>query len=150
MDAAATYSDRIPNNVNLAEDRTLQRALEHWQPNYLRWWRDMGPEGSQAFDVYLRTAVSVDPSGVGALRLREDAGLPLGHLPRGARSCAPRELRRAQGQSSRGRRCRASIAPNLRRIIVTQGDTEPGVGRAAATPRPHRAVPVRPAQPVPG
>ena len=27
------YSEKIPNNVNLNEDRTLQRALEHWQPN---------------------------------------------------------------------------------------------------------------------
>src|SRR5205085_295533 len=24
------YSQKIPNNVNLAEDRTLQRALEQW------------------------------------------------------------------------------------------------------------------------
>ena len=57
------YSEKIPNNVNLSEDRTLQRALEHWQPNYLQWWQDMGPDGSQNFDVYLRTAVSVDPQG---------------------------------------------------------------------------------------
>ena len=27
------YSEKIPNNVNLSEDRPLQRALEHWQPN---------------------------------------------------------------------------------------------------------------------
>ena len=42
------YSDKIPNNVNLSGDRTLQRALEHWQPNYLQWWQDMGPDGSHA------------------------------------------------------------------------------------------------------
>ena len=40
------YSEKIPNNVNLSEDRTLQRALESWQPNYLEWWQDMGPDGS--------------------------------------------------------------------------------------------------------
>ncbi len=40
------YSQKIPNNVNLADDRALQRALEHWQPAFLDWWRDMGPEGS--------------------------------------------------------------------------------------------------------
>ena len=57
------YSEKIPNNVNLAEDRALKRALEQWQPNYLKWWGDMGPDGSQDFDVYLRTAVSVDPQG---------------------------------------------------------------------------------------
>ena len=55
------YSDKIPNNVNLSEDRTLQRALEQWQPNFLSWWDDMGPDGSQKHDVYLRTATSVDP-----------------------------------------------------------------------------------------
>jgi hypothetical protein len=27
------YSEKIPNNVNLGQDRTLQRALEQWQPN---------------------------------------------------------------------------------------------------------------------
>ena len=27
------YSELIPNNVDLASDRTLQRALEQWQPN---------------------------------------------------------------------------------------------------------------------
>ena len=45
------YSEKIPNNVNLGEDRTLQRALEQWQPNFLSWWDDMGPEGSTNFDV---------------------------------------------------------------------------------------------------
>ena len=57
------YSDKIPNNVNLSEDRTLQRALEQWQPSFLSWWDDMGPDGSQKHDVYLRTATSVDPEG---------------------------------------------------------------------------------------
>ena len=57
------YQEKIPNNVNLSEDRTLKRALEHWQPNYLNWWQDMGPDGSHGFDVYLRTAISVDPQG---------------------------------------------------------------------------------------
>ena len=40
------YSERIPNNVDLSSDRRLQRALEAWQPNYLQWWKDMGPDGS--------------------------------------------------------------------------------------------------------
>ena len=37
------YSERIPNNVNLAEDRRLQRALESWQPKFLDWWKTLGP-----------------------------------------------------------------------------------------------------------
>ena len=58
--AGIDYVERIPNNVNLAENRRLQRALEDWQPKFLDWWRDMGPEGFQAKDAYLRTAISVD------------------------------------------------------------------------------------------
>ena len=55
--------DRIPNNVNLNEDARLQRALEKWLPNYLDWWREMGPAGFQEKEVYLRTAISVEPDG---------------------------------------------------------------------------------------
>ena len=40
------YQERIPNNVNLAEDRRLQRALEKWQPGYQQWWKELGPTGS--------------------------------------------------------------------------------------------------------
>src|SRR5437763_1107049 len=55
--------ERIPNNVNLSEDKRLQRALEKWLPDYLNWWREMGPEGFQEKEVYLRTAVGVDADG---------------------------------------------------------------------------------------
>src|SRR5688500_11132681 len=55
--------DRIPNNVNLSEDKKLQRALEKWLPNYLDWWREMGPEGFQEKDVWLRTAIDVGSEG---------------------------------------------------------------------------------------
>ena len=33
--SSINYSEKIPNNVNLGEDRTLQRALEGWQPNFI-------------------------------------------------------------------------------------------------------------------
>ena len=55
---AIDYLERIPNNVSLADNRRLQRALEDWQPKFLEWWRDMGPEGFQARDV----PVAQDPS----------------------------------------------------------------------------------------
>ena len=57
------YTTKIPNNVNLAEDRQVLKALEGWHPGYLDWWNDMGPEGFQESLVYLRTAISVDPKG---------------------------------------------------------------------------------------
>src|SRR5207247_3872822 len=61
--AGIDYISRIPNNVELASNRRLQRALEDWQPKFLEWWHDMGPEGFQAKEPYLRTAVSVDAKG---------------------------------------------------------------------------------------
>src|SRR5216683_2626582 len=61
--ASIDYIERIPNNVDLSENRRLLRALEDWQPKFLEWWHDMGPEGFQAKDVYLRTATSVDAKG---------------------------------------------------------------------------------------
>jgi benzoyl-CoA 2,3-epoxidase subunit B len=55
--------EKIPNNVNLSDDKKLQRALEQWQPNFIQWWMDMGPEGFQADQVYLRTAISANTDG---------------------------------------------------------------------------------------
>ncbi len=118
------YSEKIPNNVNLAQDRTLQRALEQWQPNFLSWWDDMGPDGSQNFDVYLRTAVSVDPQGwaqFGHVKMPEYRwGIFLN--PGDAN-------RRIHFGDHKGEKVWQDVPgeyrANLRRIIVTQGDTEP-------------------------
>jgi hypothetical protein len=61
--AGIDYEQKIPNNVDLKSDRRLQRALEAWQPNYLDWWRAMGPTDFNENEVYLRTAISVDRDG---------------------------------------------------------------------------------------
>src|SRR5215203_728131 len=114
----------IPNNVDLDSDTRLQRALQQWQPNFLNWWMDVGPRGWQGHDVYLRTAVSVEPggwahwdyvkmpeyrwgifltpsSGDRCVNFGDDVGQP-------AWDDVPGEHRNT-----------------LRRIIITQGDTEP-------------------------
>ena len=118
------YAQKIPNNVDLSGDRALQRALEQWQPNFLGWWNDMGPDGSQDFDVYLRTAVSVDPQGwahFGHVRMPDYRwGIFLN----------PREEgRKIHFGAHRGEDVWQEVPgehrANLRRIIVTQGDTEP-------------------------
>ena len=122
--SAIDTTGRIPNNVNLAGDRALNRALEHWQPNYLAWWNEMGPDGTQALDVYLRTAVSVEPSGwahfdyvkmpdyrwgIFLADPVKDRTIGFGdHFGEPVWQQVPGEHRNA-----------------LRRIIVTQGDTEP-------------------------
>src|SRR4030065_490214 len=37
------YREKIPNNVDLAADRRLQRALESWQPAFLGWGKGAEP-----------------------------------------------------------------------------------------------------------
>ncbi len=118
------YGEKIPNNVLLSEDRALRRALEQWQPNYLHWWRDMGPEGSQDFDVYLRTAVSVDPQGwaqFGHVKMPDYRwGIFLHPAEKDRRIHFGEHLGEPVWQEVPGEH-----RANLRRIIVTQGDTEP-------------------------
>jgi len=118
------YAEKIPNNVNLAEDRTLQRALERWQPEFLGWWRDMGPDGSANFDVYLRTAVSVEPSGWAQFDYVKMPdyrwGIFLNPVEGGAAINFGEHKGEAVWQDVPGEH-----RANLRRIIVTQGDTEP-------------------------
>jgi benzoyl-CoA 2,3-epoxidase subunit B len=118
------YSQKIPNNVDLAGDRALQRALEHWQPEYLKWWSEMGPLGSRAYDVYLRTAVSVDPSGwahFDYVKMPEYRwGIFLTPVD-GARTINFGDHKGEPAWQDVPGEHRA----NLRRIIVTQGDTEP-------------------------
>jgi benzoyl-CoA 2,3-dioxygenase component B len=118
------YDDLIPNNVNLSEDRALKRALEQWHPGFIDWWKDMGPEGFQETEVYLRTAVGVDPKGWavfdyvtmpeyrwGILLAEQEEGrtIPFGkHKGEPVWQEVPGEYRAM-----------------LRRLLVIQGDTEP-------------------------
>jgi benzoyl-CoA 2,3-dioxygenase component B len=121
---AIDYSQHIPNNVDLSNDRTLQRALERWQPAFLNWWDETGPASASNLQVYLRTAVSVDRDGwanFGYVRMPdyrwgifltpqdEHRKIHFGdHKDEPVWQDVPGEYRSM-----------------LRRIIVTQGDTEP-------------------------
>ncbi|MBX7115558.1 MAG: benzoyl-CoA 2,3-epoxidase subunit BoxB [Myxococcaceae bacterium] len=118
------YASRIPNNVNLHENKTLQRALESWQPKYLEWWKEMGPEGSVGYDAYLRTAVSVDAKGWAHFDYVKMPDYRWGIF------LAPPEANRTIGFGTHKGQPVWNEVPGeyrstLRRIIVTQGDTEP-------------------------
>ncbi|HEY7144303.1 MAG TPA: benzoyl-CoA 2,3-epoxidase subunit BoxB [Streptosporangiaceae bacterium] len=117
------YSERIPNNVGLATDRRLQRALESWQPKFLDWWSLLGPSVPTR-DVYLRTATAVGRDGWanfarvpmeqyrwGIFLSERDPGRRIGfgaHKGEPAWQEVPGEYR-----------------SDLRRLVVIQGDTEP-------------------------
>jgi benzoyl-CoA 2,3-dioxygenase component B len=118
-------AERIPNNVNLSDNKRLLRALEHWQPKYLQWWRDMGPQGFQDYhQVYVRTATSVDPDGWAHfefVRLHEYRwGIFLAEPTADRRIGFGDLFGRPVWQEVPG-----EFRNQLRRLIVTQGDTEP-------------------------
>ncbi len=122
-----SYDDAIPNNLDLSSDRQLLRALESWHPEYLEWWKEMGPEGFQEADVYLRTAVAVDPAGwakFGHVKMPEYRWVILLALEVEDRRIA---FGRHKGEPV-WKEFPAEYRSLLRRLIVVQADTEPASG----------------------
>src|SRR6201994_1411268 len=121
---AIDYDGLIPNNVGLADDLRVRKALETWYPGYIDWWRTMGPEGFQNSPVFLRPAVGVGSDnwakfdfvrmpeyrwGVLLAPQVEGRTIPFGaHKGEPAWQEVPGEYRAM-----------------LRRLLVIQGDTEP-------------------------
>jgi benzoyl-CoA 2,3-dioxygenase component B len=122
--AGIDYVSKIPNNVDLAGDRRLQRALEDWQPKFLEWWRDMGPEGFQTKETYLRTATSVDAQGWAQFGYTKMPDYRWGIF-----LAEPEPGRLVNFGDYKGQPAWQEIPgehrATLRRLIVTQGDTEP-------------------------
>jgi benzoyl-CoA 2,3-dioxygenase component B len=115
---------RIPNNVGLADDRRLQRALEGWVPKYIDWWRELGPAEHQDHDVFLRTAISVGQEGW--------ANFDYVRMPdyRWGIFLADQEQdRRIAFGDRKGEPVWQEVPgehrAELRRLLVVQGDTEP-------------------------
>ena len=116
--------EKIPNNVNLSHNRRLLKALENWLPDYLKWWQEAGPEGFQADDIYLRTAISVDSKGWAHFDYVKMPDYRWGIF------LAPPEQDRRIGfgdfyGNAAWQEVPGEFRNALRRIIVTQGDTEP-------------------------
>jgi benzoyl-CoA 2,3-dioxygenase component B len=122
--SSVDLSSKIPNNVDLGQDKRLQRALEQWQPNYLDWWQEMGPTDFQKNDIYLRTAISVDADGWAHFDY-----VKMPDYRWGIFLTDPVPDRRIGFGDALGQPA-WQVVPGehrntLRRLIVTQGDTEP-------------------------
>ena len=121
---AIDYDGLIPNNVGLAGDLRVRKALETWHPQYIDWWKSMGPKGFQASQVFLRTAVGVGSDNwakFGFVRMPEYRwGVLLAPqiegrtIPFGAHKGEP-AWQEVPGE----------YRAMLRRLLVIQGDTEP-------------------------
>jgi benzoyl-CoA 2,3-dioxygenase component B len=122
--SAVDYSSKIPNNVNLVDDQRVLKALEQWHPGYIDWWMTMGPEGFQTSDVYLRTAISIDPKGWAKFDYVKMPEYRWGIL------LAPHdENRLVNFGAHKGEKAWQEVPGEyramLRRLVVIQGDTEP-------------------------
>jgi benzoyl-CoA 2,3-dioxygenase component B len=120
---APDYSEKIPNNVSLRDDRRLQRALESWQPDFINWWDSMGPT-LPTRDVYLRTAVNVGREGwahFGHVPMRDYRwGIFLAERDAGRRVAFGEHKGEPAWQKVPG-----EYRADLQRLLVIQGDTEP-------------------------
>jgi len=118
------YDDLIPNNINLSEDRRLKKALEAWHPGYIDWWKTAGPDGFHESEVYLRTAVGVDPQGWAIfdhVKMPEYRwGILLAPKVEGRTIPCGKHKGESAWQEVPG-----EYRALLRRLIVVQGDTEP-------------------------
>ncbi|HEX6668374.1 MAG TPA: hypothetical protein VF061_02380, partial [Gemmatimonadales bacterium] len=123
MSQGIDYTERIPNNVDLHNDRRLQRALESWQPKFLTWWAEMGPALATR-DVYLRTAINVGREGwaqFGHVAVEDYRwGIFL------AERAGEREIAfGAHKGEPAWQQVPGEYRADLQRLIVIQGDTEP-------------------------
>jgi benzoyl-CoA 2,3-epoxidase subunit B len=115
---------KIPNNVDLAGDRRLQRALEQWQPKFIRWWEELGPAAFKDNAVYLRTAIDVGQEGwanFGYVSMPEYRWGVFLADPEPGRTIAFGDHKGDDVWQEVPGEYRA----DLRRLLVVQGDTEP-------------------------
>ena len=148
--SAVDIDAKIPNNVDLAGDQRLQRALESWQPKFIDWWREHGPgrlpgQGRLPAHGDLRR-----PGGLGQLRPRRRCPTTAG----GSSWPSPSRIAASPSVTTPAKPVWQEVPgeyrAELRRLLVVQGDTEPASveqQRQLCLTAPSL---VRPAQPVPG
>ena len=116
--------EKIPNNVDLHEDRRLQRALESWQPNFLDWWDVDGPDAADRGRLPAHRGQR-RPRGLGALRARRRCASTAG----ASSSPSATPDRRIGFGEHKGepawQKVPGEYRADLQRLIVIQGDTEP-------------------------
>jgi len=108
----------------------LQRALEHWQPAYMGWWYDMGPTRATIMRC------TCDGHQRGTRRLAQFGYVKMPDYRWGIFLQTRDEKREVISEFHKGQAAWQEVPgeyrSTLRRVIVTQGDTEPAFGRAAA------------------
>ena len=143
-------AEKIPNNVDLLQQQAAAARARALAAAVHPVVEGHGAAGLPGLPPGLRAHRDQRRSGrLGALRVREAAGVPLGHLPRRSRARSAHRLRRLlrpAGLAGSARRVPQPAAPPDRHA----GRHRAGERRAAALARPALPEPLRPAQSLPG
>ncbi len=115
----------IPNNVGLDEKPELAAMLGAFREDFLGWWGEMGPEGFDHAQVWLRTPTGVDAKGWASYDYVALADYRWG-IFQAERD--PDELAAfgAQAGTPKSDCIPAGFREAMIKLLVTQGDTEPG------------------------
>ena len=112
--------------------------------------RRWGPRASRQTTSTCAPPSRVETDGWAHFDYVQDARLPLGHLPRAARRRSARSASATTWASRRGRRCRASTATRCAASSSPRATPSRPRSSSSACSGKHRAVALRPAQPLPG
>jgi len=106
----------------LGSNAPLQRALEHWQPHFIDWWKKWGRPLSATQMSICAPPPAIDAEGWASYGMVKMPDYRWGIFSRRAGVRSPDRLAMHWASRCGSRFGRASL--DLRRLIVTQGDTE--------------------------
>jgi len=115
---------KIPNNVGLRDNKRLLMALEKWQPKFLDWWNNLGPTDFNKDQIYLRTAIGVGQGGWAHFDYVKMPDYRWGIFLADGPADRKIHFGDSLGQPA-WNEVPGEFRNRLRRLIVTQGDTEP-------------------------
>jgi benzoyl-CoA 2,3-dioxygenase component B len=114
----------IPNNVGLEDGPALAKTLGQFKTDYMKWWRECGPQGFDAADCYLRMPVAADARGWASYEY-----VKLRDFRWGVFQSEPVSGRRALFGRPAGAPVLAAVPGEFRatviKLLTTQADTEP-------------------------
>lgn len=143
---ALVTAKRFPTTSTSAKTARCSLRWSSGSPTF-NWWDDIGPrlDPLRRLPAYRRQRRS---AGAGRNSATSRCATTAGAFPEPRQRHVATFILATTRVKKPGLTCPANTAPSCH-IIVTQGDTKFGVGRAATPPRPDRAQHVRPAQPLP-
>jgi benzoyl-CoA 2,3-epoxidase subunit B len=114
----------IPNNVGLEERPALAKTLAQFKTDYMKWWRECGPQGFDAARCYLRMPVAADTRGWASYEYvkLEDFRWGVFQAERAPNKAAL--FGRLAGQAKLAE-VPAEFRSTVIKLLTTQGDTEP-------------------------